>query len=83
MKNAPNLYNTLTHIFGQHQHWLNKRYIQFGERPLSWCKTYYRRLRLEIGRVSNLQSLISVTCVIKFPFLIVPAKADTRCTLES
>jgi len=52
MKNAPNLYDTLTHIFGQHQHWLDKRNIQYRERPLPWCKTYYRRL--EIGRVSNL-----------------------------
>jgi hypothetical protein len=28
MKNAPNLYDTLTHIFGQHQHWLDKRHFQ-------------------------------------------------------
>ena len=32
MKNAPNLYDTLTHIFGQHQHWLDKRHFQ----TLAW-----------------------------------------------
>lgn len=32
MKNAPNLYDTLTHIFGQHPHWLDKRHFQ----TLAW-----------------------------------------------
>lgn len=32
MKNTPNLYDTLTHIFGQHLHWLDKRHFQ----TLAW-----------------------------------------------
>lgn len=32
MKNAPNLYDTLTHIFGQQQHWLDKRHFH----TLAW-----------------------------------------------
>jgi uncharacterized repeat protein (TIGR01451 family) len=32
MKNTPNLYNTLTQIFGQHKHWLDKRHFQ----TLAW-----------------------------------------------
>lgn len=27
MKNTPNLYDTLTHILGQHTHWLDKRHL--------------------------------------------------------
>jgi hypothetical protein len=32
MKNTPNLYDTLNEIFGQHQHWLDKRHYQ----TLAW-----------------------------------------------
>ncbi len=32
MKNAPDLYDTLTHIFGQHPHWHDKRHFH----TLAW-----------------------------------------------
>lgn len=53
MKNAPDLYDTLTHIFGQHQHWLDKRHFQ----TLAW---------MVVGLVeSGLISLTAWTSVVE------------------